>query len=166
MKRNTLNLTLDAALLLLGLAVLCTGILIAWVLPPRGGGDTVWSWDRHQWGDLHLYLALTLVGLIVVHLALHWSWVCVVGGKVLTRLPVQPTRGLQALTGAAAVLLVTAAVGGFVWLAASHRVEAQEHRGRGMGRHTNSQAETDPQPTAPASSGIDSSIDRPGPSAS
>ncbi len=30
---------------------------------------------RHQWGDIHLYLALTFVTLGIIHLILSWSWI-------------------------------------------------------------------------------------------
>lgn len=54
-----------------------TGLLLAWRLPPgsRGGrGLSVLGWGRHDWGDLHTWLAFAFLILIVVHLALHWRW--------------------------------------------------------------------------------------------
>lgn len=30
---------------------------------------------RHQWGDVHFWIALSLIALLVVHLVLHWRWV-------------------------------------------------------------------------------------------
>ena len=38
--------------------------------------DLTWlGWDRHDWGDIHLYLAFALLGLLAVHLILHWSMI-------------------------------------------------------------------------------------------
>ncbi|MCH7226133.1 DUF4405 domain-containing protein [Haloferula sp. A504] len=54
-----------------------TGLLLAWRLPPgsRGGrGLSALGWGRHDWGDLHTWLAYAFLALIVVHLALHWRW--------------------------------------------------------------------------------------------
>jgi len=163
MSRQTINFLLDALLALLGLAVLATGLLIAYILPPHSRGDWVWGWTRHDWGELHLYLALGLVGMIALHLAMHWRWVCVVGAKVLARLRVTGGVRTQAGLALAIVLLVGLILGGFLYAAAASKVE----RPRGGGR---AQAVTASQPEAPAapaaSSGKASSIDTPGPSAS
>lgn len=54
-----------------------TGLLLAWRLPPgsRGGrGLSALGWGRHDWGDLHTWLAYAFLALILVHLALHWRW--------------------------------------------------------------------------------------------
>lgn len=32
------------------------------------------GWDRHEWGDLHSWLSYAFLGLIVLHMALHWRW--------------------------------------------------------------------------------------------
>jgi hypothetical protein len=41
---------------------------------------------RHDWGDLHFWVSVALGVLLVIHVALHWSWVCMtvrrsLGGK-------------------------------------------------------------------------------------
>jgi len=163
MSRQTINFLLDALLALLGLSVLATGLLIAFILPPHSRGDSVWGWTRHDWGELHLYLALGLVGLIVLHLAMHWRWVCVIGAKVLTRLRIAANVRTQAGVALAIVLLVGLILGGFLYAAAASKVE----RSRGGGR---AQAVTAPQSDSPAepeaSSGSAASTPMPGPSTS
>lgn len=62
-RRNTLNFLVDLITLLVMLGVVTTGLLLRWVLPPssRGGaGRTLWSWGRHDFGDLHFYLVLVM----------------------------------------------------------------------------------------------------------
>jgi hypothetical protein len=54
-----------------------TGLMMAYRLIPgsRGGqGLEILGWNRHQWGDLHRWVSYGFVALIVVHLALNWSW--------------------------------------------------------------------------------------------
>jgi hypothetical protein len=34
----------------------------------------VWGLNHDAWANLHLYLTLTLMALIVAHLVLHWGW--------------------------------------------------------------------------------------------
>ncbi|UCE98925.1 MAG: DUF4405 domain-containing protein [Planctomycetota bacterium] len=72
---------------LLGLAF--TGFIIKYILPPGTGGcgrlcrggcgrahiKDFWSMTRHEWGDIHFYLAVLFVALMVVHLVLHWNWI-------------------------------------------------------------------------------------------
>lgn len=54
-----------------------TGLLLAWRLPSgsRGGrGLTALGLGRHDWGDIHTWLGYGLIGLILIHLAVHWRW--------------------------------------------------------------------------------------------
>ena len=41
-----------------------------------GGEPTLWGFGRHDFGRVHFYISLAVVALIVLHVALHWSWVC------------------------------------------------------------------------------------------
>lgn len=72
-----LNRILDFLLWLAFCLMLATGFIIRYRLPPgrQGGhGLSIWGWTRHDWGDLHTWLAYTVGGLIVIHLLLHWRW--------------------------------------------------------------------------------------------
>jgi len=45
------------------------GLLIHYVLPPSGGRGralTLWGMDRHDYGNVHFYLAPAIVALIIV----------------------------------------------------------------------------------------------------
>ena len=84
MKRNTLNFYIDLASFLVLFALLVTGLLIHYVLPPCGNCDgsgpskelTLWGYGRHDFGRVHFYLALGTAVLVLLHICLHWSWVC------------------------------------------------------------------------------------------
>ena len=81
MQRQLLNFFVDLVALLAMLGMVATGLMIRYLLPPgsRGGhGLTLWSLDRHEWGDIHFWLAVALLTLLVLHVALHWEWVCAV----------------------------------------------------------------------------------------
>src|SRR5690554_1301874 len=76
MNRSVLNLAIDAIAAVVMLAMIATGVLLRFTLPPGSGHDrTLWQLTRHQWGDLHFWLALAVVAIILVHLWLHWTWV-------------------------------------------------------------------------------------------
>ena len=73
----------DAALLALFAALAATGGVLHWVLPPGSGGRAgrhparreLLDLSRHEWGQVHFWVAAAMVTLIVVHLALHWGWI-------------------------------------------------------------------------------------------
>lgn len=90
MKRSSLNFIVDLAALLTLVGLAFTGFIMKYILPPGSGGGLgrsfrggrnpiqikeLWSMSRHEWGDVHFYLAVLFVVLICVHIALHWGWI-------------------------------------------------------------------------------------------
>ena len=89
MKRVTLNFIVDLVSFVVFLCLAFTGFIIKFILPPGTGGrgrqlheglgrehiKTFGSMSRHEWGDIHFYLAVVFAVLIVVHIILHWSWI-------------------------------------------------------------------------------------------
>ena len=75
MKRSTINFIVDLVsfLVLLGLSV--SGIIIA--LPHKHGPNETrpLGIGRGEWGDIHQWLGVAFVVLMLVHLVLHWSWI-------------------------------------------------------------------------------------------
>lgn len=69
------NYLIDWAALALITSVLATGAVIEWRLPRGNGGNSLLGLTRHDWGEVHLWLALALVALVVVHLILHAKWI-------------------------------------------------------------------------------------------
>jgi len=116
--------------------------VVRYVLPPGsggrgGGGRRVWGLSRHEWGDIHFYLAVAAVLLLVVHLALHWAWVCrmvraMVGGSGESA-DGGPGGQARLFYGAAAVAVCALVLSGFLWLAIRHVKEEDGSRG-GRGR--------------------------------
>jgi hypothetical protein len=47
----------------------------AWAKYGRNVDLTWLGWDRHDWGEIHLYLAFALLGLLTIHLILHWQMI-------------------------------------------------------------------------------------------
>ena len=89
MKRGTLNFVVDFVSFINLVCLALTGFILKYILPPgtggrgrvlHGGGSReqikeLWSMTRHQWGDIHFYLALLFVVLMALHIFLHWSWI-------------------------------------------------------------------------------------------
>jgi len=89
MKKPTINFYADCIGLIVFLGLVCTGFITRYILPPgtggRGrlahdgqGGDhikTFLSLGKHDWGDIHFYLAVTFVIFTLWHIYLHWTWI-------------------------------------------------------------------------------------------
>lgn len=60
-----------------------TGAVMRWVLPPgtggrhggRAAGRELLNMSRHDFGDVHFWIAGIMVLLVLLHLALHWGWI-------------------------------------------------------------------------------------------
>lgn len=155
-KRNTLNLLLDVALAMAMLGLLGTGLVMRFVLPAGSGRHRLlWNQGRHDWGDIHYWLVIFFLVVLLAHLALHWQWACITVARLFRR-GSGATRQLNAmarnLIGVAVLLAITGLSYGFVHLAnrqvtavqpaAGTQLQADTHEpGQGshlrMGRHRN-----------------------------
>ena len=82
MRKPVQQFAVDALAFAALVLLVSTGLLMFFILPPGSHGATVWGMGRHAWGDLHFRVAAVFAGLLVVHLALHWSWiVCMMRGR-------------------------------------------------------------------------------------
>jgi hypothetical protein len=77
-----LNLVIDTLMFIVLMAVAGLGFLMKFVLLPGYKINELydtntelffWGLDRHQWGAIHLYLALSMVFLLIFHIIFHWS---------------------------------------------------------------------------------------------
>lgn len=145
MKRSTLNFCVDFVTLLVFLGMAVTGLLVRFLLPPGTGGRlSIWSWGRHDWGDLHFWLAVGLLGLIFVHLILHWAWICQVARNWTTssRVAAGPlARQRRFLIGIAALVVITASLVTFYLFAAW---SVKDERGRGVRAQVSATMEESP----------------------
>ncbi len=80
MKRNSWNFLIDSLMLIAFGGLVYTGFIIYFILPPGSGGRhagglELWGLSRHDFGGIHSYFAVGLLGLAALHLFLHWRWV-------------------------------------------------------------------------------------------
>lgn len=149
MTRKHFHLIVDVTMFLAMLALVATGMLMSFVLPPRSGGASVWTLTRHDWGNVHFWIAATLLGLLVLHLVLNWSWVCTVAIKAVRPRVAPAGRWSRCWAGAAAVALVAAALAGFLWAANQARQSAGRGEGQARGRHAQADHPSSPSEAAP-----------------
>lgn len=84
-----------AVMILFGLLVFeSLSGLILWLVMPRGARDynlmvsgvgrRFLGLQRNVWVDLHAWVAVTIVSIIIVHIIMNWSWVVTVSKKTIT----------------------------------------------------------------------------------
>ena len=84
MRKWVQNYVLFIIMFLLALFQAVSGFLM-WLVIPGGGGfrggrgvelaDSTFLWERHTWIDLHDWVAVALVIMLIIHLILHWKWI-------------------------------------------------------------------------------------------
>lgn len=90
MKKVWINFWVDLAMFVSMIGIAGIGAILQWVLPPGSGGGgygfgrgagygreilTVLGMTRHDWGDVHFWLGVVFLLLLLVHIVLHWKWI-------------------------------------------------------------------------------------------
>ena len=93
MKHITTNFLIDLISFFDLLGLIITGYIIKYILPPGSGGGhghgfrggrgpteaehikDLLGMTRHEWGDIHFWLAVVFVVLMLAHIILHWGWI-------------------------------------------------------------------------------------------
>lgn len=82
LNRAKVNLSIDAIMFILMMAVAGIGFLIKYVLVPGFKRHEIydkdielyyWGIDRHQWGTIHLIVSLILLFLLFLHIVFYWK---------------------------------------------------------------------------------------------
>lgn len=128
MQRATLNLALDAVLLAVCalLVWLCVAVDVLFPPPTQAIGWRLWGLGYDGWARLRLFVAAGFAVLVLLHVMLHWSWVCGVVAKklsVLLQRKVAADEANQTLIGVAFLLLILHVLG-LAYLIASLQIVA------------------------------------------
>lgn len=116
MNRTVANIIIDLIAALLFLGMIATGYLLRFPLPPGSNKSlSLWGYTRHQWGDLHFWISLGLLVVLVVHLALHWNWIVTVIGKRCRLLKTAQPSLIR--SGVLTALIVIVSMTLFAWIA-------------------------------------------------
>ncbi len=120
--RTTVNFFLDLALLLVFMALLGTAVIVQFVFPagPNTAGWMLWGWDYSRWSQFQFGVLSVLTLGILVHVMLHWPWVCNVAARGLRRDKQVKTKlddGTRTLIGVGVLIVILHVIGLFVGLA-------------------------------------------------
>lgn len=127
-KRNTVNYLTDLATFVALLCVALTGLLLKFVLPPGSsrGGLSLLGLGRHDWGEIHFWSTVALGVVLLLHIAMHWSWVCGTTKRLLTRKSATTTGRARASWGIGALLMIALLFGGFILIARANVMKDSE----------------------------------------
>lgn len=122
MSRTVVNFLIDVVLFSITLSLLVISAILRFVFPApsTAAGWTLWGYGYDAWDNLQFAL-VALIGLaIVIHVMMHWSWVCGVVVRQIWR-PANRTAkaddGSQTLWGVGLLIVVFNIMGALVGLA-------------------------------------------------
>jgi Mor family transcriptional regulator len=79
MKKVNWQFLVDTSMFICMVGIAVIGILLAFFIPqgPSSPDSSKYflNLHRHQWGNIHLYLSITFVLLLIIHLTLDWKWI-------------------------------------------------------------------------------------------
>mgnify|MGYP003331728971 CR=1 FL=1 len=117
--RALVNFAMDMLLLLLSVVLSLVSVIVQFVFPPgvSAKGWHLWGLNFGQWCGLQFGLLSVLGFGIVVHVMLHWTWICSVLARQILGQRDVPDNGLRTVYGVALLigLLMTGAI--FIGLA-------------------------------------------------
>ena len=99
--RTLVNFWLDALLAVVFVKLSITAVIVQFVFPPgiAAKGATLWGLSYGQWCSLQFALIATLGLGVLVHVMLHWTWVCSVLAKRILKLSELPDDGIRTVYG-------------------------------------------------------------------
>lgn len=114
--RTGVNFLLDCALLVVFLKLAWISVVLRFVFPAgtAAAGWTLWGYGYDDWAAFQFGLLCVFALGILVHLMLHWSWVCGVLSNRLSRWRGEPLRlddGTQTLYGVGLLIVALNVVG-------------------------------------------------------
>ncbi|UMB55076.1 DUF4405 domain-containing protein [Lutibacter sp. A64] len=95
-KKPTVNFIINALMFFCLSAVASTGLLIKYRLASgqeqmvKYGNKvhlSLFGMDRHDWGEIHLIIGYILIGLLLLHIILHWKIIVSVYKKLSQKKP-------------------------------------------------------------------------------
>jgi hypothetical protein len=131
MKKADWQYLVDSLLFICIAGIAMIGILLAFFIPkgPSSPESSKYflNLHRHQWGNIHLFISIAFVLLVIIHLTLDWKWIKSRSNQIFKR-----GWKMALLSTALASLLVLV----FFWIFYPKEPGVYEQYGGGMGRQT------------------------------
>lgn len=128
MSRTSLNFILDSGLLILFTGLVWSSAVVRFVFPPAyaSRGWQLWDLGLNEWMNIQFAMLSLLALGVLIHVMLHWSWVC---GVITSRLSRgkkgKLDDGVQTIWGVGLLIVILNILGAAIAVAA---VAIQEPR--------------------------------------
>lgn len=114
MSRSAFNLLLDTLLLTLFCALVWCAAIVRYIFPQavEADGWRLWGLDYQQWANVQFGILAVLALAILLHVMLHWNWVCgIVSTKVFRSKKGKIDEGMQTIYGVGLLIVLVNIVG-------------------------------------------------------
>ena len=114
MSRTIVNLLLDTLLLVILCGLVLSAVIVRFVFPPgtAAHGWQLWKLGFDQWLTIQFATIAVLALSVLIHVMLHWSWVC---GVIATRITGDKKskldEGSQTLYGVGLLIIILNVLG-------------------------------------------------------
>jgi hypothetical protein len=104
-------------LLVIFCLLMWTAVITQFVFPPasRAEGWTLWGWSYDQWHTFQFGVVAAMAAAVLLHVMLHWSWVCNVAAGGLDALRGRKKRkvdeGMQTIYGVGTLIVLLNIIG-------------------------------------------------------
>ena len=122
MRRSTITWVVDLAAFVGVVLLVATGFLMRYALPAGSGGlhglgtgpraaarpiALILGLTRHEWGEVHFWIAVGVMGILALHLLMHWRWIVyVLRGEPTNAAGWRIALGIIGLLGLLAIVVV------------------------------------------------------------
>lgn len=122
LSRSAVNFIVDVALLAALMGVLWTTAVVQFVFPAasRSAGWTLWRLDAEAWQAIQTGAVAAFALIVLLHLILHWNWVCLFIASRLSRLVgrrIVVAKAVRTLYGVGTLIFVLTLLGAMLMVA-------------------------------------------------
>jgi hypothetical protein len=114
MSRTLVNFILDTLLLVLFTGIVWVAATLRFVFPPgpEADGWRLWGLDYVGWANVQFVLIAIMLAGVVLHVMLHWTWVCgVVASRYGREKKGKIDDGIRTLYGVALLIVILHLIG-------------------------------------------------------
>ncbi len=110
---SVINFWIDACILMSLGAVgwISATLQIAFPAPTAAAGWTLWGFGYDDWRDVQFALLCLFACGILIHVMMHWNWVCSVIAVQILRVKQRPDEGMQTIYGVATLIVLLHLIG-------------------------------------------------------
>lgn len=114
-----INFWLDTTLLLnvVFIGWITATLRVVFPAPTTAAGWTLWGRTFDQWSSAQFWSLCSLGLLVLIHVMLHWNWVCSIVAAQVLRIRNRPDDGMQTIYGVGLLIVLLNLIGGGVIVA-------------------------------------------------